>query len=586
MMRYQTVAALGLLGAVGLTAADTAAQACQPEHTLSPDGQTDRYTWLCPRATTITTTATPLVPTATTAPPSTPTVTVTPTRTATPPPAAVTRLLKQYRFDSPSNAYMATSYQPNGLKAGATHQDASWGAWTVSNPGPYANWDWLPAPNLNEHRSVSVNKADYLTLQLHRPATVGIIWRDRERPGGTQPPAWLQAWTAGGTVTTTGQFAGTHQVFTKPYPAGPVQLPGPSQGTAVNSYWVLLAEQGGQVSPYPAPAPGQTAPTPNATCPSWVHDQYTTTGPDGQPYATWHPQIDPVYWCYFRHEHGSNPAYLDADWKPPFHYAAARGGFPEGHEGFKVYVMEDAGWNGYRWGFSHHFGTANQTGAACNRFHEVQLAVKRLSDNALVANLQFLADFGAGLNPSGGDVHPTPCPTQAQDARNDGSQGRRMLPVASDPAFALYDPWSADLTRNGPLGFVFHEVIKVFGINTLDPVAVCTDNTCNTMALDPARTGSRRIVTHSDWSLVAGGASSGTFYTDAYGRAVVSAGTAGAVQQYLAPGLNVRVMARTPEHSCDDWYLWGQPYVCEPLSVHNSRQVYPNNLERSLRNPN
>src|SRR4051812_17627330 len=28
-------------------------------------------------------------------------------------------------------------------------------------------------------------------------------------------------------------------------------------------------------------------------CPAWVHARYVTTGPDGKPYPTWHPPIDP-----------------------------------------------------------------------------------------------------------------------------------------------------------------------------------------------------------------------------------------------------------------------------------------------------
>src|SRR5438067_7518874 len=42
-------------------------------------------------------------------------------------------------------------------------------------------------------------------------------------------------------------------------------------------------------------------------CPSWVHDQYVTVGPDGKTYATWHPPVDPQYGCYFGHEHGADP---------------------------------------------------------------------------------------------------------------------------------------------------------------------------------------------------------------------------------------------------------------------------------------
>src|SRR5207237_1176778 len=53
----------------------------------------------------------------------------------------------------------------------------------------------------------------------------------------------------------------------------------------------------------PTPSPW-TNPTPVAgqPCPTWVHDQYRATGPDGKLYATWHPPTDPRYRCTFGHE--------------------------------------------------------------------------------------------------------------------------------------------------------------------------------------------------------------------------------------------------------------------------------------------
>src|SRR5258707_8940848 len=42
-------------------------------------------------------------------------------------------------------------------------------------------------------------------------------------------------------------------------------------------------------------------------CPDSVHDSYTTIGPDGNVYPTWHPPVDPTFGCWFDHEHGSDP---------------------------------------------------------------------------------------------------------------------------------------------------------------------------------------------------------------------------------------------------------------------------------------
>jgi hypothetical protein len=512
-----------------------------------------------------------------------------PAPTPIPGPSGQARLVERYALKG-SNTQDVTAYRPAQFTTGLVVVDESWGPWTVTNAGAYSGWDLLALPDRDEHRS----NADpaYATIRLTRPATLAVIWRDSERPGGTPPPSWLGGWTQTGTVTTSGQFAGTHRVYRKSFPAGDAVLPGPANGNSgnlccgVNNYWLLFAESSGQPSPAPSVPAGQAVPQANQTCPQWVHDQYVTVGPDGRSYPTWHPQIDPVYWCYFRHEHGSNPAFFDPSWKPAFGYATTQAGEAEAHPGFKVYVLEDAGWNGYRWAFVHHFGTGNAANAACVRFHELQAAVKRLASNQIVARLAWTADFGPGLNPSGGDLTPSACPQQGPQARADGSQGSRLLPVPGDPGFAFYEPWAADLARNGVLGWTFTSLSRTLALNTPDFISQCVGNACDQTSVVPGATGSRRFLTYSNGALRASGPSSGTFYTDPRGRQVVAAGTAGAVQQYLEPGLNVPLRPRADDESCEDWYAWGQPYVCASLAVHNTRDIRPTQREASLRNPN
>src|SRR6478736_2448808 len=78
----------------------------------------------------------------------------------------------------------------------------------------------------------------------------------------------------------------------------------------------------------------------SALCPAWVHARYTTAGPDGKQYPTWHPPIDPEFGCLFGHEHGADPRTANADATlPAFGYAAALMGMSEPHEGFKVFVI-------------------------------------------------------------------------------------------------------------------------------------------------------------------------------------------------------------------------------------------------------
>jgi hypothetical protein len=62
------------------------------------------------------------------------------------------------------------------------------------------------------------------------------------------------------------------------------------------------------------PAPSGTSrayglwvPGPGDTCPASVHDSYSTVGPDGKRYPTWHPPADPASGCSFGHEHGRDP---------------------------------------------------------------------------------------------------------------------------------------------------------------------------------------------------------------------------------------------------------------------------------------
>lgn len=45
----------------------------------------------------------------------------------------------------------------------------------------------------------------------------------------------------------------------------------------------------------------------NDTCPVAVHQKFSTVGPDGKLYPTWHPPVDPETGCSFGHEHGRDP---------------------------------------------------------------------------------------------------------------------------------------------------------------------------------------------------------------------------------------------------------------------------------------
>lgn len=129
-------------------------------------------------------------------------------------------------------------------------------------------------------------------------------------------------------------------------PAGALTLGAPEG--ADRNYRVLLAEADGRPSPAPAVPVGLEVPVPNGACPAWVHDQYAAEGHDGRTYRSWHPQLDPVHWCAFGHEHGSDPGPIG--YAPTFEYVAAHRPQSEMHEGFKGFAIEGDGvdWYGVR----------------------------------------------------------------------------------------------------------------------------------------------------------------------------------------------------------------------------------------------
>jgi hypothetical protein len=74
----------------------------------------------------------------------------------------------------------------------------------------------------------------------------------------------------------------------------------------------------------PSIAYGVWTPGPNDSCSKADHERYSTVGPDGLLYPTWHPTTDPATGCSFGHEHGRDPSAsaMDREVGPmPFGYA-------------------------------------------------------------------------------------------------------------------------------------------------------------------------------------------------------------------------------------------------------------------------
>jgi concanavalin A-like lectin/glucanase superfamily protein len=504
-----------------------------------------------------------------TATPTTPPSTSTPTPVPTPQSGgSQPTILKSYSFGGDQPVWSRVFYLPWQFKVGTVVNDPSWGNQTVEDAGAYANWDLLVTPNDGVMRVV--NRADWLTLQLTRPSKLAVVWR------WIDPiPNWLQSWTPAGDIVVNG----SHQhVYTKSFSAGQVVLGAVFDPTDTdpnryprNTYWVLAGESNGAAPAVPAVPSGQVQPVPNQTCPTWVHDQYSVTAPDGKTYATWHPQIDPVYWCYFRHDHGSDPSQVASGLQPIYGYASAADNTAEGHQGFKSYAFDDG--QGRRWLLSHHMGTGS-IARACNRYHEVGIVVASSSTGEILADVKLMGDFGKAVsNLTQEPLTPPNCPNQAALSDADGSNGKRQLPMASN--FVGYEPWMLD----GGANIVG---LKSFSLvfNTKTPITACNDLTCSQPFTSSINKGNIRFFNFAAGFGIVAGANTGTFYTNGKGTVLMSAGQTGAVRQYVKASL----VAQPPYTggSCFAIDHWSVTYVCGSPAPFEA----PANLEGALASPN
>ena len=411
-----------------------------------------------------------------------------------------------HRFNNnvPPLIYKLTAYHPRHFRQGAEVFD-----WVrdvpirVDNPGPYAGWDVLPT--IDEGVRGEANFADWLQLRLNRDATLAVVWR-----GGNPVPNWLNSWSPAGDVVLSSRSYPSGQsfpTFKKSIGSGRVDLGGlynPGQnGSRRDGYWVLFSEADGSPSADPPVPGGQQVPVPNQTCPAWVHDSYVTTGPDGQTYKTWHNQIDPVYWCYFRHEHGSDPAHFDPDYTNAFGYTVAKHGMDEPHVGFKNITFKS---NGVLWWVMIHFGTGGLA-RACARFHSLDVAARDENSGELLADLHLMADYGAAVvNDGHAPLTPPTCPTQGLA---DGT-GRRTLPTVETGSVG-YEAWMPDFVGT---------VIGLDGpllINTIDPMVICNTVICD-LPVTTGTTGTLRFLDANQFAIRAGNRNSGVFYTDPLGE--------------------------------------------------------------------
>ena len=454
----------------------------------------------------------------------------------------------------------------------------------VDVAGEYAGWDAL-APSVQwKYKNLYPDNV-WMNFELNRSAQVAVVWR-----GDLPLPGWLAGWNQGGSVGIDGKF---YPVYEKAFPAGSVAL-GSVEATTKwrEMYLVLLAEADGTPTAEPPVPAGYPIPRPNQPCPDWVHGRFTTTGPDGNTYETWHPQIDPAYWCSFGHEHGSNPAVIPGAPMVPYGYVAAHVPQDEPNVGFKEFIFPDM--NNQNWvRFVVHAGTASQR-RVCARHHTLFVQVFDSSGVEKLA-VNFKADYGfaeATSDSGSGVLQPTGCGYSMQTLADQVSDRNRSINVGvgSDN----YERWDSrsDTTQTRNLGLA--QFAHNFDIR--NPMSHCVDMRCDAVGLrDPLReNGTRRTISMASWKsnfLFGGGTAlgSGEFFTDVFGSSVLPATDPGAIRQYVAPGFSLGFFKNATANriECLASDPWDFVYSCLQIGGAGNLEHLPHvpnmNIEESLR---
>jgi hypothetical protein len=264
-----------------------------------------------------------------------------------------------------------------------------------------------------------------------------------------------------------------------------------------------------------------------------------TSGPDGDAYETWHPQWDPVYWCSFGHDHGSDPALIPGAPKVPYGYVAAKVPQDEPNMGFKEFIFRDMG-DDHWMRFVIHAGTGMQR-RACTQFHTLYVMAYDNSGNELM-NVGFKADYGASVSAeSDAALSPTNC-TSSQPAL-DGDRERQLNLAGEDHNYESWDSEDdTDATRNLGFGTFRHS------FDVRNPISECVNTTCNTVRpIDRGRAQgeneTQRTIRMARYDggfafTTAQSLGTGEFFTDPYGLGLLPAGASNATRQYLDPAVS------------------------------------------------
>ena len=459
------------------------------------------------------------------------------------------------------------SYRPRGFAAGTNlhpsypHSDVA-----LTDAGSFAGWDLLVTYDRAEANERYDPNMDFLYLKLNRAATVGVIYYGDV----DTPPGWLSDWRYAGDIRTD-YLKQVYPVYTKVLPAGDTFLKPLGQKGLM--YSVIFAEADGRASAPPSVPAGLEAPRPNQPCPAWVHDGYRAEGADGRSYATWHPQVDPTYWCYFEHEHGSDPATFAGDQQPLFNRYSAIVGKEEMHEGFKVLVFEDETHSAM---ITLH-ATSSAPARVCTRYHAFDLVFADKRTGEVVGDFAFKGDFGVVRAQDGfgkvAPMVPAACPANASVS---GTAGSMTVPVAPTTG---YESWRVDpgTARALPL-------TGGMSIRLDEAVSTCSDSKnqrgeydCRSLIIIEGRYGARRWFDTFDgfgMDTTRVGAPSGRYCTDYTGARSLACDDPLAVAQYAKAGVklafgDMRASVRDPWVGSFDF----AGFVRTNLNIENSLRV-------------
>ncbi len=444
-------------------------------------------------------------------------------------------------------------YSPRQMASGFQFTDNSDDV--VTNAGAYDGWDVL----MPESRWSNRTDADFFKFFLTRPARVALVWVERYK----DTPGWLNGWELSGAVSIDGEVA---NVYERSLSYGWQTLAGPAPNSSEGSRVpMILVSESTKTATLDAQVPdGLTTPAANKLCTAWVRRAGNECRWDGETYGTWHPQIDPTYWCAFGHEHGSNPALIPGAPFVGYQYVADKVPQDEPDMGFKETIFQTP--EGYWVRFIDHSSTASER-RVCAQFHTMYAMVYSSSGTELF-RAGFKLDFGVAVDSDTKDpLNPSNCGYSLPALADVTSFERRIRTTADSND---YEQWRAGPTVEAAnLGMVLNHEFDI-----RDPFTFCTGTTCNTVAFhsgDRNQTGTQRVLDNTfkgnpmifneQLSLA-----SGTYYTDPWGNALISSSDDQATQQYIAAGFYLN-LGSLPD-DCVATEPWDMPYSCEEdLSV-------------------